>query len=126
MKINNIIWTKEIIEIIYCCLLDISDIEDQRKVWRGDFSPTRVGDYIEYNCRLYDDFFFDNFIDDYLNVIEVSKDFKDKIELLRIKLDSFDGSEMKYNKILKHPQWIEISDIAKEVLKLWTDNGLPK
>ena len=122
MKLNNIIWSFEKVESIYDCIKNISDIEDQKKVWQGKYSPKRVGSYIEYICRLYDDCFFDDFIDYYLVSIKTSIEFKEKIEQLREKLNDFDGSKMKHNEIFKHPKWIEISKLAKESIVLWKEN----
>lgn len=125
MKINNITWSTEDIEIIYSLIMDISDIEDQKKVWRGDYAPDRVGSYIEYRSRLFDDCFFNNFIDDYLNIVELPQEFKEKTKLLREKLNLFDGYVIRHKEIFNHPKWVEISDIAKEVIELWKNSGLP-
>lgn len=123
MKINNVDWNNINLENIYDCILEISDIEEQKRIWNGN-TPNIIASYDDVMLSLFDDFLFDNFIDDYLNAIEISIEFKEKIILFRDKLKLFDGYSLNYKKITKHPNWVEISKIAQDVLRLWRDNGL--
>ena len=95
----------------------------KKKRWNGKI-PNIIASYDDVMLSLFDDYLFDNFVDDYVNEVELSMEFKEKIRLLREKLNFFDGYEMNHKRIFKHPQWIEISDISKEVIECWKISGL--
>jgi len=111
-------WNSEMLENIYLSIEEISNIKFQKKLWENKI-PGMISSYIEAVCSLFDDSCFDIFIDDYLNRIEVSKEFKEKIENLREELNLFDGSEMTNRQIFKHPKWINIAEIAKVIISQW-------
>ena len=108
---------------IYSALKDLSDIEYQKLTWLGKH-PKYISSFTETLARVYDDFDFERYIQYYESI-----NGKNKIYIAFSELDKMiddyqkigyetekqtEGSQL----ILKDPNWIKITEKAKEIIEL--------
>ncbi len=108
-----------IIEQIYNKIIELSDLCLQRKLWLNKNNDTGfISSYTELINSLFDDFNFDDFIDN--SAIEVGFSSTTVLELgnLRELINNYKEKESD-EEIIKDPEWEKIVRQAKIVLKEW-------
>ena len=104
-------WIKLIKEEIQ----EIADRDFQNRIWIKGQGP-QDSSYVELMCRLFDDKHFDAFLKN-STTLELSKELLYKLLVLKEKLEKYQGKK-KESQIVNDPQWIKITVIAKEALKI--------
>lgn len=96
----------------------ISDLDYQYENWVKGSNANIQDSYIETMSRLFDDSDVNNFIANY--AVKAGLTYLQTIELKKIidAIDHYDGSKLTHEQLLKDPQWIKITDMAKETLKI--------
>jgi hypothetical protein len=118
MKTNQII-PRTIEKNIYLDILEISNIELQKKSWFG-LAENHVSSYSELMCRLFDDDQFELFLDKYVLQLDYAIPFRNKLELLKESLNAFNNEEAKTDmEIINDVEWIKISQLAKSIITDW-------
>jgi len=119
MKTNQII-TRTIEKNIYFDILEISNIELQKESWFG-LAENHVSSYSELMCRLFDDDRFELFLDEYVFQLDYAVSFREKLELLKESLNTFNNDEAKTEmEIINDIEWIKISQLAKSIITDWS------
>lgn len=107
---NN--WIKN----IYSCIKEISDENFQQKIWVNALGP-EVSSYTEIMCMLYDDFKFDEFIQ---NKKELA--IPEELFNLLVKLNDMINQYQEKDsdkEIINDPKWHEIVLLAKDIIKIY-------
>jgi len=105
---------------IYFNILEISNVEFQKKLWFGHYK-NYWSSYVELMCMLFDDNQFNLFIQQYTSLLHYSSDFTTKLSCLRDSLKNFNKEDNKSDiEIVNDPEWIQISKLAKEIINEWT------
>lgn len=113
---------KRIEKNIYSDILEISDIEFQKKVWFG-LQANYVSSYAEVMCRLFDDHQYELFVKKYTYQLNYISSFREQLEILKNKLISFNKEENKSDiEIVNDIEWIKISQLAKSIINEWKNN----
>jgi hypothetical protein len=102
---------------IFINLKELSDIEFQRKAWFNKI-PNYVSSYYELMCSLFDDCCFDLFVDKDVVEFHFSNLLVLRLRDLRNRLNLFEGKDSDKS-IFEDPEWIAISNLAKEIVTLW-------
>ena len=116
-------------ENVYNSLYDIADLEYQKILWKG-LDSRYIFSFSEAISGLYDDCNFEEFIGDNWNNLELSDNLhshlKDFDKLLSQYIKNIVKEKQENNHvsrddedILYDPQWINISNIAKQIIKKW-------
>lgn len=109
----------KIIENIYRLVAELANLSLQRKLWLNENNDTGlISSYSELMCSLFDDFSFDDFVDNEAAKIGLSKSLTYELSKLRELLNSYDekGSD---EEIISDPKWKKIVEQAKIVIKEW-------
>lgn len=115
---------EQTIKNIYNDILEMSDLELQKKLWLNQNNDTGlISSYTELMCRLFDD----NDIESFINKEAIEKGLPEKIiieiRLLKRLLNSYNEKQSD-QEILEDPEWHNIMEQAKMVLKVWNEiNG---
>ncbi len=108
-----------ITKYIYDRIVEASDVALQRKIWLNENNDTGLmSSYVELMCSLFDDFNFDDFIDNRASKIGLSNSLIIELNKLRELLNSYvekDSDE----EIINDPEWKKIVEQAKTVIKEW-------
>lgn len=102
---------------IRSCLIEISDLSYQKRVWLGRDS-VKVSSFTELMCRLYDDYNFKMFIDRIASE-KASEDLVKKLRDFDKKLGAFSKNDIdKKNdaEIIQDSLWREIAYDAKIII----------
>jgi hypothetical protein len=113
---------EQIIKNIYNDILEMSDLELQKKLWLNENNDTGLNSsYTELMCRLFDD----NNIEDIIHKVALENGFTLKVisefKLLIRLLNSYEEKQSD-KEILKDPEWHNIIKQAKVVLEVWHTN----
>lgn len=109
---DNKLWAENIKKNIEV----FADMELQRKGWiEGDISSNTISWYDEI-CDLFDSNLFDDFLDQNKELLNAET--YSLLKYLKDRLDKYEGHEDDAI-ILADPQWVEISNLAKKVIKVW-------
>lgn len=109
---------------IYNDLLELSDINLQRKLWLNQNNDTEeISSYVELMCRLFDDDGFDNFIDDTALKIGMKTQLILELDKLRTVLNNYKQKESD-EEIISDPFWQKIIEHAKRVITDWRNAQL--
>lgn len=101
---------------VYGAIRDISDIEFQKRAWLSN--GNEVSSFSEIICTLYDDSFFDEFLEENdLTSKNIDYDIILEMKLLKHMLDLYDSSNDE-SIILRDPQWHAIVEQAKKIIEL--------
>ncbi len=106
---------------IYNDLLELSDLDFQRKLWLNENNDTGlISSYIELMNRLFDDNSFDDFIDNNAPKIAIDPNVVSELNKLRNSLNEYEekGTD---REIISDPRWVKISEQAKLVIKMWNN-----
>jgi hypothetical protein len=105
---------------VFNAIKDISDLDLQKLAWLGKH-PVYISSFTEVIATLYDDFDFERYIKYYESVKGKDKLYKLLIELNEM-INKYKANgyeiELEYKgteRILGDPQWIEITNKAKEI-----------
>lgn len=108
-----------ITKYIYERILEASDLELQRKIWLNENNDTGLmSSYVELMCSLFDDFNFDDFIDNRASTIGLSNTAIFELNKLRELLNSYVEKESD-EEIINDPEWEKIVEQAKVVIEKW-------
>jgi len=117
MIMNNLIKITE--RNIFFHILEISDIEFQKRAWFGQYK-NYISSYSELMCRLFDDDKYTLFINQYAKSLGYSFSFIKKLNALELKLNSFNKNELLSDlEIINDSYWHKISDMAKTIIQGW-------
>lgn len=110
---------EQIIKNIYYDILEMSDLELQKKLWLNENNDTGMNSsYVELMCRLFDD----NNIEDFISKNDLEIGFTERmLTEFKLLIDLLNSYEEKQSdkEILNDPEWYKIVDQAKVVLKVW-------
>ena len=99
---------------IQTVLKEFADAEFEERVWvRGE--GEEVSDWTEAICKLFDDYRFDDFLDESWLKLGLSDRLRAALDNLRSQLNNYQEKETNAA-IAKDPQWHKIRDLAKDVL----------
>ena len=102
---------------IYNAILDISDLEFQRRAWltRGN----EVSSFTEVISTLYDDSFFTDFLkDEVWDKTGLSDDIRKGMRELMRELDLYCNTDKEDSEILVDPEWHRIAKQAKSIVSM--------
>jgi len=109
----------KIIENIYRIIVELANLSLQRKLWLNEENDTGlISSYAELMSSLFDDFSFDDFIDNRDSKIGLSNSVIFELNKLRDLLNSYNEKEAD-EEILSDPKWKKIVEQAKIVIKKW-------
>lgn len=109
-------------ENIYEHLLELSDLNLQKKLWLRDGNDTGlISSHMELMNRLFDDDKFDLFIDKGARELGVAPTVILKLDQLRSMLNSYEEGAKTDSDILNDPHWSLISDHASLAVKTWNE-----
>jgi hypothetical protein len=109
---------KKYLENIHRDLLEMSDVELQKRYWNNADS-NHVSSYTELMCRLFDDDCFDDFINEIKREESTNLHEVDQILKLHEKLNSYDEAGKSDQDILSDPKWHEIIELARIIINKW-------
>lgn len=109
----------KIIENIYRMVIELSDLNLQRKLWLNENNDTGlISSYIELMCSLFDDFSFDDFIDNRASKIGLSNSVIFELNKLRELLNNYTEKDLD-EEIIDDPEWGNVVEQAKTVIREW-------
>lgn len=109
----------KIIESIYRMIIELSDLSLQRKLWLNENNDTGlISSYTELMCSLFDDFNFDDFIDNRASKIGLSNAAIFELNKLRELLNSYNEKDSD-EEIINDPKWKKVVEQAKVVIQEW-------
>ena len=104
---------------IFLQILEISDIEFQKKAWFGQYK-NYISSYSELMCKLFDDNNYVIFIEQYTKLLGYDLPFIKKLQLLEFELNRFNKEEKLSDlEIINNLYWHKISKIAKAIIREW-------
>ncbi len=107
-------------EHIYDKIVEISDIQLQRKLWLNQNNDLGlISSYVELMCTLFDDLFFDDFIDETALKIGLSNSTILELNKLRDMLNNYNEGNKSYEEIINDTEWLKVVEQARGVLKIW-------
>lgn len=112
----------KIIGNIYEKLIELSSSSLQRKLWLNENNDTGlISSYSEFMCSLFDDFGFDEFVDNGATRIGLSDSLIFELNNLRKLLNSYVEKESD-EQIINDSEWGKIIEKAKIVIEKWNKN----
>lgn len=109
----------KIIENIYRMIVELSDLRLQRKLWLNEKNDTgEISSYTELMCSLFDDFSFNDFIDNEVSKIGLSDSAIFELNKLKEMLDNYKEKESD-EEIINDPEWKKIVEQARTVKNEW-------
>ncbi len=112
----------EIISYIYSRIIELSDLDLQKKLWLNENNDTGLtSSYVEVMCSLFDDFNFEDFIKKTAKEAGFSTLTINELESLRELLNNYNEKDSD-EEIINDPKWKKIVEQAKIVVKVW-NNG---
>ena len=104
---------------IFLHILEISDIEFQKRAWFGQYE-NYISSYSELMCQLFDDDKYTLFINQYAKSLGYSLSFIKKLSTLELELNNFNKNELFSDlEIINDFYWHKISEIAKTIIQEW-------
>lgn len=109
----------KIIENIYGMVVQLANLSLQRKLWLNENNDTGlISSFYELMSSLFDDFCFDDFVDNEAAKIGLSSSLIIELKKLRELLNSYVEKESD-EEIINDPEWKIIVEQAKIVIKEW-------
>jgi hypothetical protein len=109
------------IENIYEDLIELSDLNLQKKLWLNEGNDTGlISSYTELMNRLFDDDNFDLFIDKGARALGIAPNLILQLDQLRSLLNLYEGAKTD-SEIIIDPQWSLISNHASSTVKKWNE-----
>ena len=120
----SITYMEQTIKNIHNDILEISDLELQKKLWLNQNNDTGlISSYTELMCRLFDD----NDIESFINKEGIEQGLPEKIIIeirLLIRLLNSYKEKQSDQEIIEDTEWHNIIEQAKMVLNVWNEiNG---
>jgi hypothetical protein len=104
---------------IYIKIIELSDIGLQRKLWLNEKNDTGlISSYSELMSSLFDDFNFDDFVENGATKIGLPNSLIIELSKLRELLNEYDEKDSDAE-IINDPEWKKIVEQAKIVIKEW-------
>lgn len=108
------------IKNIYDKILEISDLELQKKLWLNINNDTgMISSYIELMCTLFDDYDFDYFIEEVAIKEKLSSNTVFELKILRKMLNEYTEKDND-EEIINDVKWNTIVSQAKKVIQIWS------
>lgn len=108
-----------IIENIYRIIVELADLRLQRKLWLNENHETGlISSYTELMCSLFDDFGFDEFVDNKASKIGLSNSIIFELNKLRQLLNNYNEKESD-EEIINDSEWRQVVKQAKVVIRKW-------
>jgi hypothetical protein len=109
----------DVIANIYRLIAELANLSLQRKLWLNENNDTGlISSYSELMCSLFDDFNFDDFVDNEAVKIGLSKSLIYELSKLRELLNSCDEKGTDED-IISDPEWRKVVEQAKIIIKEW-------
>lgn len=110
---------KTAIKNIYDRILEASDTTLQRKLWLNEKNDEElISSYDELMCNLFDDYAFDEFIDNKASEYGFAQKIIQELDELRKLLNNYTKKPNDVD-IINDPEWIKITNQAKVCIKNW-------
>jgi len=104
---------------IYKKIIELSDLGLQRKLWLNEKNDTGlISSYSELMSSLFDDFNFDDFVENGAKKIGLPNSVIIELEKLRELLNGYDEKDSD-DEIINDSEWKTIVEQAKIVIKEW-------
>ena len=108
-------------EHIYRIIVEMANLSFQRKLWLNENNDTGlISSYAELMSSLFDDFNFDDFVDNGAEQNGLPSSLISELSKLRLLLNSYIEKESD-EEIINDPEWKKIVEQAKEVVKVWDE-----
>jgi hypothetical protein len=105
---------------IYDKIIELSDVDLQRKLWLNKNNDTGlISSYVELMCSLFDDYCFNDYVDNIFYKIGFSEKCIVELKKLRDLLNDYDEKEYSDAEIINDLEWRKIIKQAKIVIKVW-------
>lgn len=107
--------------IMYICkkIIELSDLGLQRKLWLNEENNTGlISSYSELMSSLFDDFNFDDFVENGAAKIGLPNSVIVELRKLRELLNGYDEKDSD-DEIINDPEWKKVVEQAKIVIKEW-------
>jgi len=109
----------KIIEHIYRMIVELADLNLQRKLWLNENNDTElISSYAELMSSLFDDFGFDDFVDSGAKKIGLPNSLILEMSKLRELLNSYIEKESD-EEIVNDLEWKKIIEQAKIIIQEW-------
>lgn len=109
----------KIIENIYRMIVELESLSLQRKLWLNQNNDTGlISSFNELMSSLFDDFSFDDFVENGAKKIGLPNSLIIELKKLREMLNSYVEKESD-EEIINDPEWKKIGEQAKIVIKEW-------
>lgn len=109
----------KIIENIYRMIVELASLSLQRKLWLNENNDTGlISSFYEFMSSLFDDFSFDDFVDNGAKKIGFPNSLIIELKKLRELLNSYVEKESDED-IINDPEWKKIVEQANIVIKEW-------
>ena len=106
-------------ENVYRIIVELASLSLQRKLWLNENNDTGlISSFYELMSSLFDDFGFDDFIDNRATNVGLSNSLIFELNKLRELLNSYNEKESD-EEIINDPEWKNIVEQAKMVIKEW-------
>ena len=106
-------------ENVYRIIVELASLSLQRKLWLNENNDTGlISSFYELMSSLFDDFGFDDFIDNRATKVGLSNSLIFELNKLRELLNSYNEKESD-EEIIYDPEWKNIVEQAKMVIKEW-------
>jgi hypothetical protein len=106
-------------ENVYRIIVELASLSLQRKLWLNENNDTGlISSFYELMSSLFDDFGFDDFIDNRATKVGLSNSLIFELNKLRELLNSYNEKESD-EEIINDPEWKNIVEQAKMVIKEW-------
>jgi hypothetical protein len=110
---------ENIITSIYTTIIELSDLDLQRKLWLNQENNTGlISSYSELMCSLFDDLYFDYFVENEVSKIDLPNSAIVELRKLRELLNGYDEKSSDVE-IINDPEWKKVVEQAKIVIKEW-------
>lgn len=111
----------KLIENIFRMIIELSSLSLQRQLWLNENNDTGLmSSYVELMCSLFDDFSFDDFVDNGATKIGLPNSLIFELSKLREFLNSYIEKESD-EEIINDPEWKKIVEQAKIVINKWDE-----
>lgn len=100
-------------------IVELSDLGLQRKLWLNENNDTGlISSYDELMCSLFDDFQFDDFVDNKIIEMKLPETAIKELRMLRKLLNSYKEKDSD-EEIINDPEWKKVVEQASIVRKEW-------
>lgn len=110
---------EKIVRNIYLTIIELSNLSLQRQLWLNESNDTGlISSYFELMCSLFDNFGFDDFVNDGATKMGLPNSLIFELDKLRELLNNYIEKESD-KEIINDREWRKIVEQAKIVTKKW-------